>query len=253
MPTPTHSRPRSSQRPPADPPAPGAVGTPGLRRLGPRVALVEQVVQRLREGILGGEFPPGSELPAEGRLAQTLGVSYTVIREAMRTLRSQGLVEISQGRRPRIKPVGSGAVRETLDTMLRRGGLSIRELTEFRLPLECEMAARAAERATPEQVAELETIYARQLTAQTLEEQVAADIAFHELLARAAGNRLFGLVLSSLWDLLWESRRQGILRFGRDSSWQAHRAILDALQAHNPAAARQAMTDHLAGWFQYLE
>ena len=42
-----------------------------LRRLEPRTALVEQVVERLREGICGGEFPPGSELPAEGKLAKS--------------------------------------------------------------------------------------------------------------------------------------------------------------------------------------
>jgi GntR family transcriptional repressor for pyruvate dehydrogenase complex len=219
-----------------------------IKRLTPRASRVEQVVERIRKGIYDGEFPPGSELPAEGKLAEMVGVSYTVIREAMRILRTHGLVEISQGRRPRVKPAGPDAVKETLDAMLRRSSSSIRELTELRQPLECEMAALAAQRATPEQIEQIEAAFSKQLTAKTLEEQIEADIEFHNCLAGAAGNQLFGLVLSILWDLLWESRRRGILHYGGDSSFQAHQKIVEAVKRRDSDDARRIMAEHLAGF-----
>jgi GntR family transcriptional repressor for pyruvate dehydrogenase complex len=213
--------------------------------LKPRVALVEQVVESIRGGIFSGEFPPGGELPAEMKLAEKFGVSYTVVREAMRTLRSQGLVEISQGRRPRVKPAGPEAVRETLDAMLRRSHSSIRELTELRRPLECEIAALAAQRATPDTVEQLEQAIERQSAAETLDQQIEADIDFHGLLANAAGNALFGLVLSTVWDMLWESRRRTISSVGVGHALEGHRGIMEAVQSKDPEAARRAMRMHL--------
>jgi GntR family transcriptional repressor for pyruvate dehydrogenase complex len=215
--------------------------------LEPRASLVEQVIERIRRGVCEGEFPPGSQLPAEGKLAEMVGVSYTVIREAMRTLRSQGLVEVSQGRRPRIKPVGPDAVRETLDVMLRRTSSSIRDLTELRWPLECEMASLAAQRATAAQIEQIEKAFARQLVAKTLDAQIKADIEFHRQLAIASGNPLFGLVLSILWDLLWESCRRGITKNGSDSSFADHRELIETIRCHDAEAASDTMRRHLTG------
>lgn len=222
-----------------------SMASPALRRLEPRTALVEQVVERIREGIFNGEFPPDSELPAEGTLAKTIGVSYTVMREAMRTLRSHGLVEISQGRRPRVKPAGPDAVRQTLDAMLRRSDSSIRELTELRRPLECEIAALAAKRASPDEIRQLEHFIQRQEDSTTIDEQIAADVEFHLLLARAASNMLFELVMSSVWDLLIESRRRTICHLGSAHALSGHTAVLDAIKCHDSEAARQAMRQHI--------
>jgi GntR family transcriptional regulator, transcriptional repressor for pyruvate dehydrogenase complex len=216
-----------------------------LRKLKPRIALVEQVVENLRGGIFSGEFPAGGELPSEKLLAQKIGVSYTVIREAMRTLRSQGLVEISQGRRPRVKPAGPDAVRDALDAMLRRSNASIRELTELRRPLECEIVFLAAQRATSECIGQLKQAIQRQAEVETLDGQIEADIEFHIILAKAAGNPLFGLMLSTVWDMLWESRRRTITSVGVGHALKGHRAILQAIESNDPEAARQAMQDHL--------
>jgi DNA-binding FadR family transcriptional regulator len=211
----------------------------------PRIALVEQVVENLRGGIFSGDFPAGGELPSEKTLAKLIGVSYTVVREAMRTLRSQGLVEISQGRRPRVKPAGPDAVRDALDAMLRRSNASIRELTELRRPLECEIVFLTAQRATPDSLRQLQRAIQRQAEAETLDGQIEADIEFHNILANAAGNPLFGLMLSTVWDLLWESRKQTISSVGVGHALKGHRAIFQAIEKNDPEAARQAMQDHL--------
>lgn len=228
-----------------DRPQSGASPPTALRPVERQMVLVEQVVERLREAILSGEYPPESSLPSEGTLGKSLGVSYTVVREAMRVLRSQGLVEVSQGRRPRVKPAGPEVVRESMATMLRRGTQSLDELTELRRPLECEIAALAATRATPEQLAALEEAIEDQRTAATRDQQIVADMRFHELLAEASGNALFPLILSSVAGLLWESRRQAFANVGILHAVEGHRAVLEAVRRHDAPAAREAMLHHM--------
>ena len=72
----------------------------------------------MREQIVSGEFASGGTMPPEGKLCETMGVSRTVIREAMRMLGAQGLVEVSQGRRPRVRPADPQTVVETFGTYL---------------------------------------------------------------------------------------------------------------------------------------
>ena len=105
--------------------------------------LVEQTVAVLREQIVSGNFTAGGPLPSQGELCVELGVSRSVIREAMRTLQSQGLIEVSQGRRPTVLPAGPAAAIETLSTLVERSQVSLLQLLEVRQPLEVEIAAKA--------------------------------------------------------------------------------------------------------------
>jgi GntR family transcriptional repressor for pyruvate dehydrogenase complex len=216
-----------------------------LRPVRRQPELVQQVVERLREAIMGGEFPSQSVLPSEGKLAESLGVSYTVVREAMRVLRSQGLVEVSQGRRPRVKPAGPEVVRESLETMLRRTSHSLHELTELRRVLECEIAEQAARRAKAEPIEAMQAAIDDQKASVRLEQQIAADMRFHDLLAQAAGNTLFPLVLASVSGLQWEARRQAFVNVGISHAVEGHQAVLDAVKRRDGPAARRAMLDHM--------
>lgn len=216
-----------------------------LRPLDRRPALVEQVVEQLRQGIIACHFPPESELPSEGDLAKSMGVSYTVIREAMRTLRSQGLVEVAQGRRPRVRRVGPEAVQENLEVLLRRSNSSLREVTELRRLLEVEIVAMAAERVTEEQVELMEEAIAEHQKVTALDMAIEADMRFHALLAQASGNMLFPLILSTVSSLLCESRRRTISRVGVTHAIEGHSMILEALRHHDVQAARAAMSKHI--------
>src|SRR5436190_8473641 len=102
-------------------------------------SLVKQAEERLRRQIL--KRGPNDLLPSQGELAASLGVSRTVLREAMKHLEAEGLVEIAQGRRIRVKPAGPQASMRTLDAMLRRTDGSLAHLLEVRRPLEGEIAA----------------------------------------------------------------------------------------------------------------
>src|SRR5438874_3211231 len=118
-------------------------------------SLVRKAEEHLRKQIL--KQGANDLLPSQGELAASLGVSRTVLREAMKHLEAEGLIEIAQGRRIRVSPAGPQASMRTLDAMLRRSDASLAHLLEVRRPLEGEIAALAADRIRPEEVSTLET------------------------------------------------------------------------------------------------
>ncbi|NLE39032.1 MAG: FadR family transcriptional regulator [Pirellulaceae bacterium] len=210
-----------------------------------RVGLVREVVDRLREQILAGEYPSGGTLPPEGKLGEDLGVSRTVVREAMRILGAQGLVEVSQGKRPRVRPADPQTVVETFGTYLQRGDHTLLDLIEVRLPLEAEMVSLAADRATDAQLLEMEKSIDDMAAAKNLKSRVEADARFHDLLAESTGNPLFSLLLTTVSGAMRRSRKETISRTGADRALRGHRAILAALRAKDAEAARRAMVEHL--------
>ena len=112
-----------------------------------RPDLVESVCEHLRTEILNGTFAPGSALPSEAELAEAYHVSRRVIRETLRVLSTQGLVELSQGRKPIVRHADNNAAIDTLRVSLERSSASLLHLFEARRPLEIESVALAAQRA----------------------------------------------------------------------------------------------------------
>lgn len=222
------------------------VGTEKARWRSPpgRTALVDHVVDEVLQAILRGDYPVGSELPAAEKLAEGFGVSMTVIREAMRSLRSQGLVSVSQGKRPIVAAADSSATVSMLGLSLGRAG-RMQDLMQVRWVLEVEVAALAAEHATNDQIAKLAAAVEEMRDGTTIERQVNADVAFHRVLAEATGNPLFPILLQSLEDLLREFRRRSIEKRSVRSGIKEHVAVLKAVRARDPQAAREAMIRHM--------
>lgn len=208
--------------------------------------LVAQVIAHLRQRIVAGSYAAGMSLPSEGSLAESLAVSRTVIREAMRSLRSQGLIVMSQGARPRVASVDSRPTAEALTLLLQRSQTTLFQLTEVRCPLESAIARHAAARAKASQIAALETSVDDLRRAKTLNARVAADIRFHELLAEATGNPVFTVLLQTLGRLLVASRKRTIRTSGPQPAIAGHTAILAAVARHDPPAAEAAMLEHLS-------
>ena len=181
-----------------------------------------------------------------------LGVSRTVLREAMKHLQAQGLVLMSQGKRPRVRPADPQAAVESLDLLLQRSEGSLGHLVEARRPLECEIAGLAAERATPEHVEAAQAAIESLRVAKSLDEQIEADVRFHRVLAQATGNPVFLTLLDTVAGLLRESRRRTIGKHGMGVAVDHHAGILDAIRRRDPAAARAAMGHHLDVNAQHL-
>jgi GntR family transcriptional repressor for pyruvate dehydrogenase complex len=206
-------------------------------------SLVKQAADRLRRRILGKRAP--DVLPSQAALAADLGVSRTVLREAMKHLEAEGLLDIAQGRRIRIKPAGPQAALRSLDAMLRRSDGSLAHLLEVRRPLESDIAALAAVRRGPDHLDTLERALSALGALTTLELRVDADLLFHRTLAVATGNPVFLLLLDTVAGLLRASRYASIGTHGAQAAVDGHREILDAVRAQDPRAARDAMLRHL--------
>jgi DNA-binding FadR family transcriptional regulator len=213
-----------------------------------RVDLVAKVTDSIRERIFSGKYEVDTDLPSEGEFATRHGVSRNVVREAMRTLRALGLVEISQGRRPRVKPAAVDAAMVSLEYVLRSSGNSLDHLIEVRCPLETEIAGLAARRATPENIEKIEQAIKELETSTNQEQRIDADINFHRLLAESSGNPVFLLLLDTVSGLLHTFHKLKKFDESRVAiTASEHRAVLSAVARHDEPAARAAMTQHLEG------
>ena len=206
-----------------------------------RVDLVNHVAEQLRATILDHGLAPSSSLPGEITLAEQFGVSRTVVREALRVLSAQGLVEISHGRPARIKRPDHLASVQTLGALFKRSNVTPLDLTEVRQVLEGEIAALAAERATSEHLKALQADCQALKEASTKEQSAKADVAFHVHLAEATGNPCFVRMIQTMRAMFLESVRETQERCGPN----IHDAILEAVEARDPERARQAMLEHI--------
>jgi DNA-binding FadR family transcriptional regulator len=212
--------------------------------------VLESVIRRLEE-LIFESFEPGDTLPAEGKLAEALGVSRLTVREATRSLEARGLLELAKGRRPRVAAPNGALVGDFFRSAVRRDPRALLDLLEVRRALEVHIAVLAAKRATKGDLADMEmSIAAMRAGGDRADAFHAADLRFHENLAAASGNRLLVFLIEAFGEPLRESRLRSfaghLARGGEvDDVIQQHQAILDAVTARNPKAAAQAMRDHL--------
>jgi GntR family transcriptional repressor for pyruvate dehydrogenase complex len=223
-----------------------------LRRLETPKSLSAEVVDRLAEQIISGKLPAGAKLPSEQEMMRGMGVSRTVVREAVAALRARGLVITRQGvgafvdRDPgrqqyAIDPDGLGSLDSVLDIL------------ELRMAVESEAAAIASERATLAQIktiGEAHRVFRRAITSG--ERAIKEDFAFHQAIALATQNTRFVEFLDFLGRLIiprqsirsFEGNPEGPRQYlGRIE--KEHEAIFQAIGAHSPKKARDAMRGHL--------
>ena len=213
--------------------------------------LHESIVQRFHRLIQQGTLKHGAKLPAERVLAEQLKVGRSSVREAIRTLELQGLVVSKHGSGTFINTQNLDAV-ATLMTSDLSAGLDIeetqlRDIFEVRHLLEPQLAALAAQRATPEDVKRLAGILDEQQR-QIIEGEtgVDADTEFHFALATATHNIALVKVVSAVEDVLQQSRDQSLQQPGRpERSLASHRQILEMIRAGDHLGAREAMEHHL--------
>jgi GntR family transcriptional repressor for pyruvate dehydrogenase complex len=212
--------------------------------------LVDRVVADIQDLILQGKLPVGAKLPPERELAVRLGVSRTVVREAVRILVTKGLLESRHGIGTKVRQVTRDQLIEPLSLLLQPGnalGATLDDLHEVRTILEVEIAGEAARRASAEDVLRLQQVLA---VAEEVRSEPAAfavaDAEFHQLVVAILHNPMLAVLLDSIHTLMAEIR----LKVSRYREFDTivladHRAILTAIQARDPAAARRAMQDHL--------
>jgi GntR family transcriptional repressor for pyruvate dehydrogenase complex len=176
-----------------------------------------------------------------------LGVSRTVVREALNVLEARGVLSIEHGRGAVVSRDGMQAVRETLALLLRVEPATMRELLEMRAIFEVEVAGLAAERKTTEDVALMRVELERMgRSIETPEGYVDADVEFHALLARATGNGVLLMMMDPVLYLLRASRRISASRPGNARrALHEHEKILSCVERGDAEGARRRMREHI--------
>ena len=214
--------------------------------------LADQVTGVLLQEIKGNKFPVNSRLPSEAEMAARFGVSRTVIREAVSRLKSEGLVGTRQGSGTRVlEPNRATPFR--LDVNPQDSVQAVLNVIELRRGVEAEMAALAAERGTPEQLARIKRAFNKIKKAEREgRDGVDEDVAFHTAISQACGNPLYTSLLAFLSQYLRTAihvtRTNEAQRDDFSRQVQAeHAAIVDAILRQDPAAARAAALHHMEG------
>lgn len=211
--------------------------------------LYEQVVEQIETLIIEGQLKQGERLPSERDLSQQFGVSRTVIREAVKSLQEKGLLEIRPGVGTFVHDGMSKIMHQSLERMVlidHQQGLD--NLMEVRELLEPQIAALAADKATPKDIEALKAaIDKMDHSMKHVEDFIEADHAFHLALAKATQNQLIVNLVDSIVDLLIQQRRQIFTNSseGPKRGQEHHKRILQAIIDHDWKLARKTMFEHL--------
>jgi GntR family transcriptional repressor for pyruvate dehydrogenase complex len=220
-----------------------------LQRVARSERLSDQVAAQLQRLVVDNGMKPGEKLPSERELCELLGVSRTVVREAVRVLAVKGLLDVRRGGGTVVRAPDSALVSELVTIMLRSGtnAVAFTHLHEVRRLLEVEIAGLAAERRTPADITLMEAqLQQMERHAADVELWATADVAFHAVIAAATQNPVYGILLGSIADMLVEVRRAGArLPDTAQKAYRHHTAIYERIRAGDRIGARQAMQEHL--------
>ena len=217
--------------------------------IGTKDRLVDRVVSEIQTLIVEGRLQPGTQLPPERELAEQLGVSRTVVREAVHILMAKGLLETRPGVGTIVREMTRAQVVEPISLLvkLRDGDTDFEDLHQVRSILEVEIAGLAALQATPGDISSLKQLMAEmEANVDNADTFAALDTDFHQVLANMTHNPILVLIAAVIRDLMAEyilvvtrriePRRQVI---------PYHRQIVDEVAAKDVEGARQAMRGHL--------
>lgn len=243
------------------PPAKTATGTGdgslGITRVRAPAAY-ELVVGQIRRALALGRFSPGDMLPSERELAQQLGVSRTVVREAIRMLEGERLLEVTRGAKGGSRVLPAGGDQRLSAAELRRQAAEIEQVMDFRLANECAAARGAALSRTAQEAGLLDDLVTRQ---QELLDAAAAtdddaerarlttrfielDHRFHLAVAAASHNHYLAEAVEIGRINMHRPVGAIFATTSADVNFQ-HREISDAIANSDPDAAARAMADHI--------
>jgi DNA-binding FadR family transcriptional regulator len=205
-----------------------------------------QVFWQLRDQILRRTWPPGSKLPSENELSQTMGVSRVSIREGIQQLVSLGIAETRHGKGTFVRGLDGQVQFNALIPQLVLEDIDILHVLEYRRIVEKGAAALAAERATDQDLAEMEAVYGQMVQVRdNIAEFSRADLEFHLVLAKATYNPVIIKVNNVLRSILEVSMENIVSTLGMEDGLHYHRLIINAIRARDAQEAESIMQEHV--------
>ncbi len=242
-----------STEPASLPPAPAPATE--FRAIARRPAVANQTVDTIKAMIVAGDLRAGQRLPAQRDLAARLGVSRPSLREAIQALIALNILDSRHGEGTFVSSLEPMLLAEPIDFLLQVNASSLIALFEARRALEAAVASLAAERATDLELTQLaDFVKAGRREIVDADTFVEHDIAFHVLLRTYARSPILASLLESVNLLSYPGRRDAARsEEARLRALSDHEAMVKVLRSRDPAAAHQAMIDHLAVVLERLE
>ena len=239
--------------------------------------LTTRLLSTFKQLISEGTLVPGARLPPEREIAANFGVSRASLRQALKILEIMGIISQRVGDGTYLNAGAPGILAEPMEFLVLLDGISFHELMEARIIVEPELAARAASRATQEDIAKLRTCLAEMeksaqaagrgsqrgrdsadlaasresVVRESLKSRgnhpriIEQDLRFHQIIFEAAGNRvctmMFSVVHRQLTDLIEHTSQLVEL----EHTLRLHKGIYASIRKHDAGEARQRMLDHL--------
>lgn len=215
-----------------------------------RGSLVERAMDMVRDHIRTHDLKVGDTLPGEGSFAAQMGVSRPVMREAFGALAALRLVDVGNGRRPRVGAIDGSAMAASMGHAVNTAQVSLADIWDVRCTLELRTAELAALHRSDEQARAISAAADRLTVEGDEAARTAADTEFHQTIAAASGNPLYYQIVCSFEELMaravpraWQERA---LPEERAESLSLHHEVADAIAAREPVRARIAMERHFA-------
>lgn len=204
-----------------------------MKESGDKYSLRGKVYDRIREDILNGVYEEHEELK-EATLGEKMGVSRTPVREALRQLELEGLVEIIPNKGARVTGITKKDIEDIYQIRYLLEGLSARWATEY---------------ITEEQIEKMEeTLYLTEFHAKkgNFTQVYELDSQFHELMYEASGSKMLNHILTDFHMYVTRIRRTSLALDNRSkNSTEEHRAILDAIKARDAQKAEECAHNHV--------
>jgi len=208
--------------------------------------LTNQLIGDLKDLISRGVLVPGAKLPPERELCVAFGVSRASLRHALKALEIMGVLRQRVGDGTYLTASSEGVLRQPLELLMLIDRISLEDLLETRLIVEPELAARAAGRATMEDLARMRESIEKIQRRKPEAELIQADLAFHRAIFLAARNPICNRIFS----LLHQSMLASIDVTSKLVDWEHtlkfHRPIYEAIERRQPGEARERMIEHLS-------
>lgn len=214
--------------------------------------LSDQVVAQLRQAIVHEEYEPGSRLPTLEALSESLGVSRSVVRDALRTLSSMGLVEVRHGHGIFVAIPHDNILATAMTLRMQRSELTVGEVLAARVALESTLAsevARVADHATLQPMRGHLKMFEDAVRAKDWAMARDKHLQFHLSIIKALRLPALELLIEPLQELIIVSSIPPDPESGEQWGIGSHDPIVEALEAGDPEAARAAVRDH----FRYAE
>jgi len=229
-----------------------------LTKIEQNISLSKKVENQLREAILQKVYIPGERLPGEVELAETLGVSRTGIREAMRTLAGEGLIKINGRQGVFVSEIDIFSVVNPFTLLLKRkcGEGSHIRLIQIRLIIEPEIARMAAKYRTEDDLINLKNCFSEmEKEKENIDIMIQKDIDFHRLLASSTNNPLIPVMMDPIFHLFPDFMTDNYKLFRKQLGEKGdffehpvdeHQHLLRSIETQDQEKAFKTMKKHLA-------